>query len=105
MRDNNQNKDTMSKTATVSTPTDRPKRAFVKSMVQKAIATIAAVKEAVANPDKKDPYVNRRPALRPTAAKKSIPKIELLRFRRSNQRKRRKLNRQIHSRGFSYRHA
>lgn len=87
------------------TSTPLPPKNILKGMVRKGIEIALAVKTALSAPDKKDQYVNRRPALRPTAKTKMIPKIELLRFRPSNQRKRRKLNRQANPRGFSYRHA
>lgn len=87
------------------TSTEKPPRSAVKNMVRKAIETVTAIKEALSQPEKKDQYVNRRPVFRPRAVTKTVPKIELLRFRKPNQRKRRKLNRQINSRGFKFRYA
>lgn len=82
-----------------------PPKSVLKGMVRKGIETVLAVKAALSEPDKKDQYVNRRPALRPTVAKKQKPCLELLRFRKSSQRKRRKLNRQANPRGFKFRYA
>lgn len=90
----------MSETSTTKIP-----RKFVKSMVLKALDAVNTLTEAVSQPDKKAPYVNWRPLFRSAAvAPKQLSKIEQLRFRRSNQRKRRKLNRQINSRGFKFRY-